>query len=167
MTADTLPTARLDGPPEALPDTGAGAAAALAPMVEIWFRILVDHVPDPDARCRACTAAGTGERNTPWPCTVRAVAATARQRHAALAGGTGRSRTRRILRGQRGSCPMTPRELEFLQMAADGRSDPEIAEHLDVPERTVRATIRRIIHTLGVGDRSSLLVLALRHGVVV
>ena len=32
-----------------------GPAAELAPMVEVWFRILGDHVPDEDRRCRACS----------------------------------------------------------------------------------------------------------------
>ena len=32
-----------------------GPAAELAPMVEVWFRILGDHVPDEDRRCKACS----------------------------------------------------------------------------------------------------------------
>jgi DNA-binding CsgD family transcriptional regulator len=52
-------------------------------------------------------------------------------------------------------------------MAAEGRSDEEIAAQLDVPERTVRTTIRRIARKLGEPDRGGLLVLALRSGVIV
>lgn len=141
-----------------------GAAVELAPMIEVWFRILVEHVPDPDGRCRACTSAGTGERRTPWPCAVHTVAALARRRHAALAAPP----VRRLLHGEHGtSCAMTPREREFLQLAADGRSDVEIAHRLDVPERTVRFSMRRITRKLGVDDRAALIVLALRAGVVV
>jgi DNA-binding CsgD family transcriptional regulator len=143
------------------------AAAALAPMVEVWFRILTEHIPDPDLRCRACTSAGTGALSTPWPCSLRSLADRARSRHAA-AWPQHTARGRRSLHGSQGtSCPVTPREREFLQMAAEGRSDEEIAVQLDVPERTVRTTIRRIARKLGEPDRDGLLVLALRSGVIV
>ena len=143
------------------------AAAALAPMVEVWFRILTEHVPDPDFRCRSCTSAGTGTLSTPWPCSLRSLADRARARHAA-GWPEHTSRGRRSLYGAQGtSCPVTPREREFLQMAVEGRSDDEIAAQLDVPERTVRTTIRRIARKLGEPDRDGLLVLALRSGVIV
>lgn len=150
----------------------AGAAAALAPMVEVWFRILADHVPDDDDRwCRACTSAGTGARSTPWPCSIRAVAESARERYATrtvdIPAPRRRSRRRRLHGTHGGSCPLTLREQEFLQLAADGCSDRQIALRLDLPERTVGMSIRRIGATLGVPGRSALLVLALREGVVV
>ena len=136
-----------------------GPAAELAPMVEIWFRILGDHVPDADGRCAACT----GVRRTAWPCQVRALAERARQWHALGLSGRGRR-----LPGLRGaSCPLTLREREFLQLATDGWGDGEIAERLEVPERTVRTSIRRIGRAVGAPDRGGLLVLALRAGVVV
>jgi DNA-binding CsgD family transcriptional regulator len=149
--------------------TTRGAATALAPMVEVWFQMLADHVPDPDVRCRACTSAGTGVRGTQWPCSLRSVAELARERHAARWAGEPRpSRGRRRMHGLHGaSCQVTPREREFLQHAADGRDDTDIAERLGVPVRTVRTTIRRIGFTLGVPDRTALLVLALRAGIVV
>lgn len=128
-------------------------------MVEMWFRILAEHVSDDDQCCRACS----GVRRTAWPCQVRALAERARQWHA-----VGRSHRGRRLPGLRGpSCPLTLREREFLQFAADGWRDPEIAERLDVPERTVRTSIRRIGRAVGAPDRTALLVLALRAGVVV
>jgi DNA-binding CsgD family transcriptional regulator len=136
-----------------------GPAAELAPMVEVWFRILGDHVPDADRRCQACT----GVRRTAWPCQVRALAERARQWHA-----LGLSNRGRRLPGMRGSsCPLTLREREFLQLAADGWQDMEIAERLDVPEPTVRTSIRRIARAVGAPDRAALLVLALRAGVLV
>ncbi|WP_232662076.1 helix-turn-helix transcriptional regulator [Pseudonocardia sp. TRM90224] len=152
----------------------AGAAAALAPMVEVWFRMLEEHVPDADNRCTACT----GVRNTPWPCALHAVAEQARQWHA--------SRTipmpRRSPEGQRDASPrrprwlrgnrrlprpLTPREQEFLQLAANGYGDTEIAARLDVPERTVGTSLRRIGHALGAPQRSDLIVLAIREGVII
>jgi DNA-binding NarL/FixJ family response regulator len=139
------------------------AATALAPMVEVWFRILTEHLPDPESRCRACS----GTTATAWPCSLRSLAQLARREHA---GGreTPGPRARRSLHGVRGtSCAVTPRERQFLQMAAEGRDDDEIAAALDVPEQTVRTTIRRITRKLGEPDRTGLLVLALRTGVVV
>ena len=136
-----------------------GPAAELAPMVEVWFRILGDHVPDEDRRCKACS----GVRRAAWPCPVRGLAERARQWHA-----LGLSARGRRLPGLRGaSCPLTLREREFLQLAADGWRDLEIAERLEVPERTVRTSIRRIGRAVGAPDRTGLLVLALRAGVVV
>jgi len=128
-------------------------------MVEVWFRILTNHVPDQDDRCRACS----GVRRAAWPCPVRSLAERARQWHA-----LGLSSRARRLRGPRGSsCPLTLREREFLQLAADGWTDEEIAARLRVPERTVRTTVRRIGRSVGAPDRPDLLVLALRAGVIV
>jgi DNA-binding NarL/FixJ family response regulator len=139
-------------------------ATALAPMVDVWFRILTDHVPDGQSHCRACS----GARRTPWPCSLRSLAELARRRHAEQWPSPPPTRGRRSLHGSHGaSCAVTPREREFLQMAAEGRDDAEIAARLDVPERTVRTTIRRITRKLGEPDRAGLLVLALRTGVVV
>lgn len=140
-----------------------GAATALAPMVEVWFRILTEHLPDPQERCRACS----GTTGTPWPCSLRSLAELARREYAdgrppPATGGRG------SLHGARGtSCAVTRKERQFLQMAAEGRDDDEIAAALDVPERTVRTTLRRIAHKLGEPDRDGLIVLALRTGVVV
>lgn len=128
-------------------------------MVEVWFRLLRDHVPDLGQHCRACS----GAHFTAWPCAVRTLAEEARQQHA-----VGLTIRRTQLRGRLGrTSALTLREREFLQMAADGRSDVEIAEKLGVPERTVRTTTRRIVHRSGARDRAALLVLALREGVIV
>jgi hypothetical protein len=56
-------------------------AAELAPMVEVWQRLLAQHVPDRAGRCRTCTKGGTGLPSTPWPCVIHGIAALARRRH--------------------------------------------------------------------------------------
>jgi hypothetical protein len=56
-------------------------AAELAPMVEVWRRLLVQHVPDRAGRCRTCTKGGTGLPAVPWPCSLHGVADMARRRH--------------------------------------------------------------------------------------
>lgn len=147
------------------------SAAALAPMVEVWVRLLADHVPDLGGHCSACTGAGTGAHDTPWPCVVRAVAESARQQYAAcpetMATPVPAPRRSRQLRGPRGgSCAVTPRELDFLRLAAGGCADGEIAARLDLPTRTVGTSIRRIGRAVGVAERVALLVVALRSGVI-
>lgn len=156
------------------PSPEAAAAAALAPMVDVWFRMLADHVPDADHYCTACTHGGTGARRTPWPCALRTVAEVARREYSQVTVPAPRSAPddrpasrRRRLRGPHGITRMlTPREQEFLQLAADGCGDPVIATRLAIPERTVATSIRRLARTLGVVDRAALLVLALREGVI-
>ena len=167
--------------PTLLPE--AAAAAALAPMVEVWFQMLNDHAPDAEHNCTACTHGGTGARHTPWPCALRTVAEAARREFTQvvdvpaprnplddtideLSAARLRNRRRR-LRGRHGITRMlTPREQEFMQLAADGCGDGVIAARLGIPERTVATSMRRLAHTLGVSDRFSLLVLALREGVI-
>lgn len=155
----------------------AAAAAALAPMVEVWFQMLMDHVPDAEHNCTACTHGGTGARHTPWPCALRAVAEVARQEFSQVTVPAPRkpmddsaarpAARKRRLRGPHGITRMlTPREQEFLQLAADGCGDAVIATRLGIPERTVATTMRRLARTLGVADRGGLLVLGLREGVI-
>lgn len=66
-------------------DTGDGlpeqqrVADELAPMVEVWQRLLAQHVPDRAGRCRTCTKGGTGLPTTPWPCVIHGIADMARQ----------------------------------------------------------------------------------------
>ncbi len=55
-------------------------AAELAPMVDVWQRLLVEHLPDQAGRCRTCTKGGTGLPSTPWPCSIYGIADLARRR---------------------------------------------------------------------------------------
>jgi hypothetical protein len=63
-----------DGVPE-----GQRVADELAPMVEVWKRLLAQHVPDRTGCCRMCTKGGTGLHTTPWPCVIHWIADTARR----------------------------------------------------------------------------------------
>jgi len=56
-------------------------AAELAPMTDVWQRLLDQHVPDRGGRCVTCTKGGTGIPSTPWPCSIHGVADLARRRH--------------------------------------------------------------------------------------
>ncbi|MFC4944482.1 hypothetical protein [Pseudonocardia sp. GCM10023141] len=56
-------------------------AAELAPMVDVWQRLLTLHQPDRNGRCRMCTKGGTGLPSSPWPCSIHGIAELARRRH--------------------------------------------------------------------------------------
>jgi hypothetical protein len=51
----------------------------LAGMPDVVVRLIVEHVPDENNRCRGCTLPGTGRPNEPWPCSLRKLAEQARQ----------------------------------------------------------------------------------------
>lgn len=84
----------VDGAPESAPGGGATElvaeaepvslelrrlAAELAPMVDVWQRLLTEHIPDPAGRCRTCTKGGTGLPSTRWPCSIHGIADLARR----------------------------------------------------------------------------------------
>jgi hypothetical protein len=56
-------------------------AAELAPMVDVWQRLLLQHMPDTAGRCRTCTKGGTGLPATRWPCSIHGIAELARRCH--------------------------------------------------------------------------------------
>jgi DNA-binding CsgD family transcriptional regulator len=61
---------------------------------------------------------------------------------------------------------LTPRELEVLELAADGFNAPKIAEELVVSVATVRTHFGNIYDKLGVGDRASAVATAMRRGLI-
>ena len=61
---------------------------------------------------------------------------------------------------------LTPRELEVLQLAADGMSNKEIAGKLGISEKTAKNHIANIFSKLQVNDRTQAILYALRKGIV-
>jgi PAS domain S-box-containing protein len=61
---------------------------------------------------------------------------------------------------------LTERELEILQLAADGTTGPAIAERLVVSPATVKTHFEHIYEKLGVGDRAAAVAHALRVGLI-
>ena len=61
---------------------------------------------------------------------------------------------------------LTQRELEVLQLAADGLSNKEIAARLVISEKTVKNHIGNICSKLQVNDRTQAILYALRKGLV-
>ena len=62
--------------------------------------------------------------------------------------------------------PLTPRELELLQLAANGRCGPMIAEELVLSPGTVRTHFQNIYGKLDVRDRAGAVAKAMRLGLI-
>jgi DNA-binding NarL/FixJ family response regulator len=62
--------------------------------------------------------------------------------------------------------PLTPRELEVLQLICDGLSNREIAATLDLSVNTVSVHRTNIMTALGVHKAAELVVYAMQHGLV-
>lgn len=69
-------------------------------------------------------------------------------------------------RGQLYARVVTVRELQVLQLAADGCSGPEIAERLGVSPTTIATHMKHIYHRLGVSDRAAAVAATIRSGLV-
>lgn len=61
---------------------------------------------------------------------------------------------------------VTPRELEVLELVADGHSTREIARRLWVTEETVKTHIRRLHDRLGARTRAHAVAIAFRAGIL-
>ncbi len=61
---------------------------------------------------------------------------------------------------------LTDRELEVLQLIAEGLSNAEIEERLVISENTVKGHVRNILNKLHLADRTKAAVLAWRQGLV-
>jgi ATP/maltotriose-dependent transcriptional regulator MalT len=69
-------------------------------------------------------------------------------------------------RGELGPPALTPRELEVLQLAAQGHSGRQIAERLVVSPATVKTHLSNTYEKLAVSDRASAVATALRLGLI-
>jgi two-component system nitrate/nitrite response regulator NarL len=61
---------------------------------------------------------------------------------------------------------LSTRELDILSLAAQGKSTPEIAAALHLSAATVKTHLQKIYDRLGVSDRTSAVVVALRRGLL-
>lgn len=61
---------------------------------------------------------------------------------------------------------LTGRELEVVQLVAQGLSNSEIAEQLVISEKTVKTHVSNILGKLHLDDRTQLAIYAIKHGLV-
>lgn len=61
---------------------------------------------------------------------------------------------------------LTEREVTVLRLVADGKTNKEIANALDLSEKTVKNHVRNIFHKLQVYDRTQAAILAIRKGLI-
>ena len=62
--------------------------------------------------------------------------------------------------------PLTERETEVLRLLAQGSSNKDIAQHLQIVEDTVKVHVRHILSKLGVQSRTQAVLCAIRLGLV-
>jgi len=60
--------------------------------------------------------------------------------------------------------PLSPREMEILELVVQGMSNKEVAYHLGISHQTVKNHMTAILSKLRVADRTQAAVYALRHG---
>ena len=62
--------------------------------------------------------------------------------------------------------PLSPREIEILNLVANGCANKQIAHSLKISEQTVKNHMTSILRKLAANDRTHAVVLALRHGLI-
>ena len=61
---------------------------------------------------------------------------------------------------------LTDRELEVIRRVADGKTNKEIANLLNISEKTVKNHVRNIFHKLDVDDRTQAAIYAIKKGLI-
>jgi NarL family two-component system response regulator LiaR len=61
---------------------------------------------------------------------------------------------------------LTPREMEVLRLIGEGKSNQEIADHLKIAIKTVKAHVTHVLFKLGVADRTQAAIYAHRNKLV-
>ncbi|HET7899664.1 MAG TPA: response regulator transcription factor [Candidatus Nanopelagicales bacterium] len=141
---------------------GATATAAITSAGSARVLVLTTYDTDADI-LRAVEAGATGYllKDTPREQLVAAVRAAARG-ETVLAPPL----AAKLMRQVRGGDQLTPRELDVLQLVAQGRSNPEIARELFIGEATVKTHLLHVFDKLGVDDRTRAVTVALERGIL-
>jgi DNA-binding NarL/FixJ family response regulator len=65
-----------------------------------------------------------------------------------------------------GEAPLTVREVEILQLVADGKANKEIAARLSLSDETVKGYMKSIFAKLAVNDRTRAVTVAVKRGII-
>jgi DNA-binding NarL/FixJ family response regulator len=71
-----------------------------------------------------------------------------------------------VNRAQNDPDALTPRELEVLPLMSTGQLNKEIADTLDITERTVKFHVSSILGKLGAGNRTEAVSIAVQRGLI-
>lgn len=116
--------------------------------VELGARGYLPKIADGGAVCDAVAAIGRGR--TVLPAEIQ----------------DGLATEIRMRRDVAGRPALTPRELDILRLAADGRSNAEIAVALHVSAATVKTHLHHVFEKLEVSDRAAAVATAMRSGLL-
>lgn len=139
-------------------------------------RVLVLSAQEDDTlKARAVEAGATGFISKSRPVSELTEAVRAAYRGEELIDAEELHRVLRVLRSRREQDAairartdrLTPRQIEILQLMADGLSPDEIAEALGISRHTLRTHTQNILTKLGVHSKLQALAQAIRHGKVV
>jgi DNA-binding NarL/FixJ family response regulator len=61
---------------------------------------------------------------------------------------------------------LTAREIEVLQLVADGNRNKDVAERLFISEETVKVHVKHVMEKLGASDRTQAVAIAVRRGII-
>jgi DNA-binding NarL/FixJ family response regulator len=71
-----------------------------------------------------------------------------------------------VLAEHLGEQPLTPRELQVLQLIRDGFKNKQIADRLSISENTVNFHIKHLVDKLSANDRTHAVTIAVRRGLL-
>jgi DNA-binding NarL/FixJ family response regulator len=71
-----------------------------------------------------------------------------------------------VLAEHLGDEPLTPREIDVLQLIRDGHKNKQVADRLSISENTVNFHIKNIVEKLGANDRTHAVTIAVRRGLL-
>jgi DNA-binding NarL/FixJ family response regulator len=61
---------------------------------------------------------------------------------------------------------LTPREIDVLQLIADGKANKEIGDHLSIGEASVKSHVANILSKLDARDRAHAVAIGLKRGII-
>lgn len=133
---------------------GSGSALARDLKLAGWRRTVVLSTDEDPFTVRGALTAGV-------TCFLRVPGDNARNGQAMIPNQAGPDRS-----GASVPHGLSQRELDVLQLVADGHSNKAVGEELGLSALTVKSHLARIAKKVGTGDRAEMVIIALRAGVI-